>query len=47
MLFDIDPFDPLTFAGLSVLVVAVTVSAAVLPALRATRIDPLAALRTE
>ena len=47
MLFDVDPFDPLTFAALSVFVVAVAVVAAFLPARRATRIDPMVALRAE
>ncbi len=44
MLFDVDPFDPLTFAALSVLVIGVAVLAAFLPA---TRVDPMRALRME
>lgn len=47
MLFDIDPFDPLTFAAISVLVIAVAMLAALVPALRATRIDPMVALKIE
>ena len=47
MLFDVDPFDPLTFAALSVLVIGVAVLAAFLPARRATRVDPMRALRME
>ncbi len=40
MLFDIDPFDPLTFVALSVFVVTVAMLAAYLPAKRATRVEP-------
>lgn len=47
MLVGIDPFDPLTFATLSVFVIAVALLAAFVPALRASRIDPMVALRTE
>jgi ABC-type antimicrobial peptide transport system permease subunit len=47
MLVDIGPFDPLTFGALSALVIGVTVLAAFFPALRATRVDPMVALRTE
>jgi len=47
MLFDVDPFDPLTFVALSVFVVGVAVLAAFLPARRATRVDPMIALRAE
>ena len=47
MLFDVDPFDPFTFAALSVFVIGVAMVAALVPALRATRIDPMVALRIE
>ena len=46
-LFGVGAFDPLTFAGLSGLVVAIAGAAALLPAWRATRVDPIVALRHE
>jgi len=47
LLFQLDSRDPVTFTGAAVVLVAVGVLAAWLPAHRAARIDPLAALRTE
>jgi ABC-type antimicrobial peptide transport system permease subunit len=47
MLFAVGPFDPPTFAGLSVVVTLVALTAAFLPALRAARVDPAVALRTD
>ncbi len=47
MLFAIDPFDPLTFAILSVFVVGVALFAAYLPARRAAHVDAMVALRLE
>jgi putative ABC transport system permease protein len=45
LLYEVSPRDPLTLAGVAVLLVAVAVLASFLPALRATRVDPLSALR--
>jgi putative ABC transport system permease protein len=45
MLFDVGPFDPLTFAAVSLFTGAVALLSALLPARRAARVDPLIALR--
>jgi len=46
-LFRIDPRDPLTFAGAMLIAIAIAVLATTIPALRASRIDPVEALRWE
>jgi predicted permease len=47
MLFGVSPTDPLTFGLLGGLVLTIAAAATLLPALRAMRVDPVEALRTE
>jgi putative ABC transport system permease protein len=47
LLFGVTATDPLIFAGVAAVLAVVAVIASVVPAWRATRIDPIAAIRTE
>jgi ABC-type antimicrobial peptide transport system permease subunit len=47
LLFGLTPFDPATFALATALLAAAVVLACAVPAWRATRVDPIVALRQE
>jgi len=46
-LYGVSPFDPWTFAGVVATLLVTCLAASWIPALRATRVDPISALRTE
>ena len=46
-LYDLSPLDPITIGGVSALLILVTLLATAMPAWRAGRIDPIAALRSQ
>jgi len=47
LLFGVRPSDPATLAGVAALIIAVAAAACLVPAIRASRVDPMVALRDE
>jgi putative ABC transport system permease protein len=47
LLFDLSPADPLILAGAALSILSLAALAAYVPARRAARIDPVAAVRSE
>ena len=47
LLLDVSPFDPLTYAVVALLLIGMCLLASFIPARRATRVDPIVALRAE
>jgi ABC-type antimicrobial peptide transport system permease subunit len=47
VLFGVSPLDPLTYAAVSLGLIAATIMASYLPALRVMDVDPIEALRAE
>jgi ABC-type lipoprotein release transport system permease subunit len=47
LIYDVSPADPLTFTAIGLAVIAIAIVACYIPARRATKADPMVALRAE
>ena len=47
MLFQTSPIDAATYAGAAALLAVIAIAASLIPAVRASRVDPIVALRDE
>ena len=47
LLYDVSPNDPITFTAVPLVLVAVALAASLIPAMRATRVDPAVAMKAE
>jgi putative ABC transport system permease protein len=47
LMFGVSPLDPVVYVAMAVLLALIALAASYVPALRATRVDPIEALRTE
>jgi len=47
LLFEVSPLDPLVLAGVVLALVVIAALGSMVPAWRATRVDPVVALRSE
>jgi ABC-type lipoprotein release transport system permease subunit len=47
MLYGVGTHDPVTFVAVALLLVGVALAASMVPALRASKVDPLQAMRTD